>query len=85
MSKVIIVFCQHLMEPYLSMYLLERTLSLDNIQQPSSLFIKSQDPPPALWKLFRTEILSPSLLDMAFPQLLLCLDATEAKKLDFVF
>ena len=37
MSKVIIVFCQHLMEPYLSMYLLERTLSLDNIQQPSSL------------------------------------------------
>ena len=35
---------------------------------------------PPLWKLFRTEILSPlSLPDMTFPRFLLCLDATEAK------
>ena len=35
---------------------------------------------PPLWKLFRTEILSPlSLPDMTFPRFLLCLDPTEAK------
>ena len=87
MSKVIIVFCQHLMEPYLSMYLLERTLSLDNIQQPSSLvpFYKILRSPSCSLETVSHWDIIPPLLDMAFPQLLLCLDATEAKKLDFFF
>ena len=86
MSKVIIVFCQHLMEPYLSMYLLERTLSLDNIQQPSSLvpFYKILRSPSCSLETVSHWDIIPPLLDMAFPQLLLCLDATEANKLDFV-